>query len=66
MKAVKLLAIVALTPGWIIPRILGTAAFLAAPSVPGLVALIAWWTVVPALWIVTAWYLKRMKQRKLT
>lgn len=52
MRRSKLILVAALAPGWLIPRILGTLAFFAAPTLHGGIALVLWWTVVPTLWIV--------------
>ncbi len=46
------IVLAALAPGWIIPRIVVTLAFMAAPSWSGLVALLSWWLLMPLLWIV--------------
>lgn len=50
MRGYQLALVAALAPGWLLPRLVGTAAFLVAPSWSGLLALLAWWLLVPALW----------------
>jgi hypothetical protein len=46
----RLIAVIALTPGWIIPRIIGTIAFVSHPTWTGLLALLSWWLLIPCLW----------------
>ena len=66
MMKPKLLIIAALAPGWVIPRIIGTLAWFAAPSISGLIALIAWWTLIAALmWFVYPIIRKRLPVRAL-
>lgn len=48
----------ALAPGWLIPRIIGTLAFLAAPSWVGLILIVSWWTIVPGL-MVLIWQIRK-------
>lgn len=52
LKNKRYLLLLPFAPGWIIPRIVGTLAFLAHPTWAGFVAILCWWLLVPLLWIV--------------
>lgn len=62
-KRKRYLLLLPLAPGWIIPRIIGTVAFLAHPTWAGLLAILGWWLVVPMLWVIGLKVLKWGKRR---
>jgi hypothetical protein len=62
MKRKRVFLAAALAPGWLIPRLVGTAAFLAHPSAGGLAALLTWWLAIPIFWLVMSWYLRQRRR----